>query len=507
MGYPAEFAAATPAKAALIMMPSGASITYRELDERSFRLARFLQDRGIPAGATVAVISENRLEWAEVMWAAARSGLDSAPVNWHLGPDEIEAALRACEARVVITSGLRAPVVSRACAELADIELVLVIGALRDDVVWCAGAVEEYEPALASVNQAVSLERELMGGRVMFSSGTTGAPKAVRHTAAPTHPKDASPHLGEYTQLLSLSADTVYLSPAPVYHTAPFRFVFGVTQLGGTVVCLESFDAVLALEAIQRFRVTHAQFVPTMLKRMHNLAEPVKNAFDVSSIQVALTGAAPCPHELKKRMIEWWGPVVHELYGASEGYGNCHIGPGEALERPDSVGRALRGTIHITDSEGTELPAGEDGIIWFAGASALERDAEAPVEAGRSGWRSVGDVGHVDEDGYLYLTGRANQMIISGGVNIHPQEAENLLGLHPAVADVTVVGRPDAEFGEIVAAYVIPRDGVPREGLANELIRYCRSKIAHFKCPKVVFMVDALPRGENGKMYKRLLQR
>ncbi|WP_280420485.1 AMP-binding protein [Nocardia carnea] len=507
MGYPAEFASVTPSKAALVMVPSGAAITYRELDERSFRLARFLEDRGIPVGATVAMISENRLEWAEVMWAAARSGLDSAPVNWHLGADEVDAALRACEARVVVTSALRAPVVSRACAALGHIELVLIIGSPPDDVSWPAGIVEQYEPALASVNQDVPLKHELMGGRVMFSSGTTGAPKAVRHPASPVHPKDAPPHLGEYTDLLHLRGDTVYLSSAPTYHTAPFRFVFAVLQLGGTVVCLESFDAVVALEAVERYRVTHAQFVPTMLKRLHDLAEPVKDAFDVSSLRVALTGAAPCPPELKKKMIEWWGPVVHELYGASEGYGNCHIGPDEALEHPGSVGRALRGTIHITDSEGNVLPAGKDGIIWFAGASPLERGARMPADAERSGWRSVGDVGHVDVDGYLYLTGRANQMIISGGVNIHPQESENLLGLHPAVTDVAVVGLPDAEFGEIVAAYVVPRDGVPRDGLADELIGYCRSRIAHFKCPKVVFMVDALPRGENGKMYTRLLRR
>jgi acyl-CoA synthetase (AMP-forming)/AMP-acid ligase II len=408
---------------------------------------------------------------------------------------------------VIITSALRAPVVSRACAALADIELVLVLGPLSDSVRWPAGIAVEYETALASVNQDVPLKRELMGGRVMFSSGTTGAPKAVRHSAPPAHPKDAPPHLGEYTELLRLSADSVYLSPAPTYHTAPFRFVFAVLQLGGTVVCLESFDAVVALEAVERYRVTHAQFVPTMLKRLHDLAEPVKDAYDVSSIRVALTGAAPCPPELKKRMIDWWGPVVHELYGASEGYGNCHIGPEEALARPGSVGRALRGTIHITDSEGNELPAGEDGTVWFEGASALERNAEVPADAGRSGWRSVGDVGHVDDDGYLYLTGRANQVIISGGVNIHPQESENLLGIHPAVADVAVAGIPDSEFGEIVAAYVVPRDGVPQEGLAEELIGYCRSAIAHFKCPKVVFMVDELPRGENGKMYTRLLRR
>lgn len=474
-----------PQKPAFVMAGSGLTISYGELDRRSRALAVLLRQSGLRPGDTVAIVSENRLEWGEMIWACARSGLDIAPVNFHLGDGEIAVMLEACQARVVISSAACRVAVEAAIAQLGGSAPLVELGA-------------EYEAGLAAVDPDEALERETLGGRVMFSSGTTGAPKAVRHRGAAGPPRDFEPALGEYTTLFGLTPDTVYLSPAPIYHTAPIRFVFAVLQLGGTVVCMERFDARTALQAMADHGVTHAQFVPTMLLRIDRLPAEVKAAVDLSRLQAVMTGAAPCPPELKQRLKDWWGPTLHELYGASEGYGNTHIGPEEAAERPGSVGRALRGIIHITDAEGNELPIGQEGVIWFEGGTQrTPGDAE---------WRTVGDIGRLDEDGYLYLTGRANQIIVCGGVNIHPMEVENLLSMHPAVADVAVLGNPDEEYGEVVWAYVVPT-GPADEGLRVDLIAHCRDRLAHYKCPREVIFVEELPRGDNGKMYTRLLER
>lgn len=491
----------------MIMAGSGARISYRELDRRSTSLAVLLRSRGLCAGDTVAVVAENRIEWAEVIWATVRAGFDIAPVNWHLGGDELGAVLGACDARVVITSrdcleAVRAAVNRR----LPEVETILVLGGDVEGAPGGLGNVEDYETALLSAVSATELPDEQLGGRVMFSAGTTGTPKAIRHSAPVVHPAEAPPHLGRYTELFDFDIDTVYLSPAPIYHTAPFRFVLAITQLGGTVVCMERFDPMQALQAITEHRVTHAQFVPTMLIRLDRLPETVKSSADMSSLKVAITGAAPCPPELKLRIMNWWGPVLHELYGASESYGNCHIGPDEALARPGSVGRALVGTIHITDDDGRECPIGRDGTVWFEGTPrfAYNDDEQQPRDGG---WQTVGDVGHLDSDGYLYLTGRRSQLIISGGVNIYPQEVEDLLLLHPMVSDVAVVGLPDTEYGEIVAAYVVLREGFRNvTQTESTLSAYCRSKLAGYKCPRRVIVVGSLPRGDNGKLYKRFIE-
>jgi rifampicin phosphotransferase len=489
MGYPGDFALTQPDKPAMIMAESGHGITYADLDRRSRALAVLMRRSGLRSGDTVAVVSENRLEWAEIVWAAARAGLDLAPLNFHLGSGELAAMLSACDARAVFCSPDCRLGVEEAAAAQAN-ELVL----------WCLdGSLDGgYGSLLASVDEP--LVCEILGGRVMFSSGTTGSPKAIRHRSMTVHPRDAAPHLGEYTGLFDMDNDSVYLSPAPIYHTAPFRFVFAMTQLGATVVCMERFDAANALDAMQRYGVTHAQFVPTMLLRMDALGEQEKAQADLSALRVAITGAAPCPPELKDRMLSWWGPVLHELYGASEGYGNTHIGPEEAAQHRGSVGRAVRGRIRITDGDGSLLPVGHDGVIWFEDGTQNSADGDA--------WRTVGDLGHLAEDGYLYLVGRANQIIVCGGVNIHPLEVEGVLALHPAVLDVAVVGRPHPEYGEIVVAYVVPRVGdADGSALATDVINYCRDRLAHYKCPREVYSVTELPRGDNGKMYSRLLAR
>lgn len=489
MGYPRDFAAVEPGKPAMIMAESGARISYADLESRSRALARLMRAHGLERGDTVAVVAENRLEWAEIIWAAARSGLDIAPVNFHLGAVELAAMLEACEASAVVVSAD-----CRSNVEAAAPPSVKTILALDGE---CSG-LDGYEAALDSFRDERPLDGETLGGRIMFSSGTTGAPKAIRHPAADIHPSAAPPHLGEYTTMFGLDRRSIYLSPAPMYHTAPFRFVFAIMQLGGTVVCMEHFDAVLALETMQRYRVTHAQFVPTMLLRMDRLPPSDKAAFDLSDLRVAITGGAPCPPELKDRLFAWWGPVLYELYGASEGYGNTCIGPLEGQQRRGSVGRAVRGRIHITDADGHPASAGQDGIVWFEGGSQNETEDRQ--------WRTVGDIGFLDGDGYLYLTGRANQIIISGGVNIHPAEIENVLIMHPAVHDVAVIGTPNDEYGEIVTAYVVPRVATTDpQALVSDVITYCRDRLAHYKCPRDVVVVNNLPRGDNGKMYARLI--
>lgn len=475
----------------MIMAESGEKITYAQLERRSTALALVLRRAGLQPGEAVAVVSENRLEWAEILWATLRSGLDVAPVNFHLGSDELAAMLSACDARAVIVSP---NCLSAVEAAIATTDLPAPVFVLDGRPASAGG----YESALAAIGVDERLVGEKLGGRVMFSSGTTGVPKAIRHAAADIHPREAPPHLGEYTTLFAFDDRSVYLSPAPMYHTAPVRFAIAMLQAGATVVCMERFDPLWALQSIERYRVTHAQFVPTMLLRIDRLPDAVKSGIDLSSLQAAMTGAAPCPPELKDRLFTLWGPVLHELYGASEGYGNTHIGPEDAAQRRGSVGRALRGRIHITDADGKELPPGQEGLIWFEGGGQTVPDQKQ--------WRTVGDIGHLDTDGYLYLTGRANQIIISGGVNIHPQEIETVVSMHPDVSDVAVLGTPDQEYGEVVTAFVVPSDlDTDPEELSITLIGHCRDSLAHYKCPRHVVVVGELPRAANGKMYKRLL--
>lgn len=501
--YPGRHARTRPDHPAMIMAGSGAMITHAELDRRSNQLARALRDAGLAVDDTVAVVAENRLEWAELIWATQRSGLCIAPIQRHLGADVLADVLADSEVRAVITTSAHAGTVRAALDRLPRIPLRLCIDG--------APGFDDYAATLDRCSDT-PVPDERLGSRMMFSSGTTGRPKGIRHPRPDLHPGEAPPHLGGYTDLFDLTADTVYLSPAPIYHTAPFRFVLAVLQLGGTVVCQESFDAEGALAAIERYEVTHAQFVPTMLTRMLRLPAPIRAAADLSSLRVAITGAAPCPAELKRRIMEWWGPVLHELYGASESYGNCHIGPSDALERPGSVGRALVGRIHILDpddGDGPDLPVGDVGQIWFEGTQPFRyRGDEAKNRAARNerGWSTVGDLGRLDGDGFLYLVGRRDHVIISGGVNVHPQQAEDLLAGHPAVADVAVIGVPDDDLGQRVHAIVVPVPGaVAGPELGEALLAFARAGLPRPGCPRSIEFVRTLPRGENGKLYKRML--
>ncbi|MCU1367970.1 MAG: putative fatty-acid--CoA ligase, partial [Ilumatobacteraceae bacterium] len=351
---------------------------------------------------------------------------------------------------------------------------------------------------------------ECEGDFMLYSSGTTGRPKGIRR--AMTFPPLGQPLRGVTPMLqgLGLHAGSVYLTPAPLYHAAPLAWSMGAQRLGATVVVMEHFDAEACLDLIDRHDITHGQFVPTMFVRMLKLADDVRAGHDLSSLVAVVHAAAPCPVDVKRAMIDWWGPIVNEYYSSTEGAGITWITSAEWLERPGSVGRAIAGQPVILDDDGRELPNGEIGTVWFRGGMTFEyhndplKTAEAQDGSGRA---TVGDVGYLDDDGYLFLTDRKAFMIISGGVNIYPQEAENVLISHPKVFDVGVIGVPDTEMGETVKAVVQPvrwTDAGPE--LEAELLAHCREHLAAFKCPRSIDFDRELPRLDTGKLYKKELR-
>jgi long-chain acyl-CoA synthetase len=503
-------AAAAPTRPALVMAESGATVTYAELADRSARLATWLRRAGAVPGDRVVLALPNDLRWGEVVWACWRSGLVLTAVNWHLGARELTPLMEDARPRVVVTSAGLAPALRAAVAAAGVAPRFLVVGgdAVTGDVV--TGDVVTGDVVGGDYDEAVGTEAdpelpETMGGRLLFSSGTTGRPKPFEVRPPGKHPSEVPVRSGEMMRNVGFEPGAcVYLSTGPAYHAAPLGFLQSVHQLGGTVVLMERFDAERALAAIERHRVTHSQWVPTMFVRLLRLPREVKDRYDLSSHRAAVHGAAPCPPEVKRALIGWWGPIVHEYYGASEGYGRTSVTAEEWLAHPGSVGRPVGGGIAITDEEGRELPVGEIGTIWFVGPAAAEpaRTADGSADlAGTPGWGTVGDLGRVDEDGYLYLTGRTGQTIISGGVNIYPREIEDLLVLHPAVADVAVLGVPDEEFGEQVKGVVQVADGhAAGPELAGELIAYTRANLSRFKCPRSIDFVDRVPRSDAGKI-------
>ncbi len=346
---------------------------------------------------------------------------------------------------------------------------------------------------------------------MLYSSGTTGRPKGVKRPL-PTHAIDEIEPATRaiFANQYRYGPEMVYLSPAPMYHAAPLAFSIAVHRVGGTLVVMERFDAEACLASIEQYRVSHSQFVPTMFVRMLKLSEHERLAHDVSSLGVAVHAAAPCPVKVKQQMIDWWGPILMEYYAGSEGNGSTFITSEEWLEHPGSVGRARRGTVQICDDDGNELETGNIGTVYFSGGGQYEyykdpaKTAAAALPDGRT---TLGDIGYLDADGYLYLTDRKAHMIISGGVNIYPQEIENVLIDHPGVVDVAVFGIPHPEMGEEVKAAVQLADGnEPSDELAAQLINFTRERIAHYKCPKSVDFEAELPRLPTGKLYKRLLR-
>ncbi len=501
--HPGIFAGLDPDRPAVVMAGSGKVATYSELDAAANRAARVLAAAGARPGGHVAFQLTNGPRFFELMWAAHRSGLVYTPVSTRLTAEESAYIVEDCGARVLV----------------ADAALPELLGGLLGDRLgpgvarFVAGGTAE---GWASWDEAVAAESPeaflgpYAGDDMLYSSGTTGRPKGVLHPLGEVA-LDAPDGVTQLARAaFGMGEDTVYLSPAPLYHAAPLRFTRAVQRCGGTVVVMEHFDPAWYLELVARHRATMTQLVPTMFVRMLRLPAEVRAGADVSSLRCALHAAAPCPVPVKRRMIEWWGPIIWEYYAGTEGNGMVLCDSAQWLAHPGTVGRALVGEVHVVDDERAEVPPGTVGTVYFAGGGDFEYlndpDKTAAVHH-PAGWSTLGDVGYLDEDDFLYLTDRKADMIISGGVNVYPREAEDVLVLHPEVADVAVLGVPDADLGEAVKAVVQPVDPA-RAGpeLAAELIGYCRSRLAHYKCPQSVDFEAELPRHPTGKLYKRLLR-
>ena len=497
-------AAEAPDRPAVIDSATGAVLTYRELDERSNRLASYLAAQGVRRGDCVALFMENTMRFWEIVWATRRSGLYLTAVNRYLTADEAAYIMNDCDAAVVVTSVARADVAAALPGRLPGCRRFLMTDGVIDG--W-----ESYEQAVAPFPATPPAE-EWIGDLMLYSSGTTGRPKGVRRPLRDVK-VDADELVALFVGGYGFNPDTVYLSPAPLYHAAPLAFSLGVHHGGGTVVMMPRFDPAEALAAIERYKVTHSQWVPTMFVRMLKLPEAERTRHDLSSHRMAIHAAAPCPVEVKRAMIAWWGEIIHEYYGGTEGNGMTRITAAEWLAHPGSVGRAAIGVLRICDEEGHELPVGATGLVYFerdAMPFAYHNDPERTRAAQHPlhpTWSTLGDVGHMDSEGYLYLTDRKAFMIISGGVNIYPREIEDVLVGHPAVRDVAVFGIPDAEMGEQVKAVIEPMDGVrPSDTLVAELMAYARARLAHYKVPKSIDFMEELPRLPTGKLYKQTLR-
>lgn len=502
--YPGTIAQQTPDKFAVISYETGRTLTYRELDDQSAAIASELHARGLCRGDVIALLSDNAVECFSIYWAALRSGLYVTPINWHLTADEVAFIIDDSDARAVFASAALSELAQQIIGQTPKTEHRFAFG----------GAVDGHE-ALEEVlaHPRPRLTDQPRGSDMLYSSGTTGRPKGIR----PTLPDIQVDQPGDpITALMSMkfgvNADDVYLQPAPVYHAAPLKWSSSVQALGGTVVQLDKFDAERALEAIQEHRVTLAQFVPTMFVRMLQLDEDVRTPYDTSSLRMAVHAAAPCPPEVKRAMIDWWGPILVEYYGSSEQNGVTFVSAQEWLERPGTVGQGGMGVPHICADDGTELPRGEVGIVYFerdVHPFSYHKDPEKTQHATHPTnptWTTVGDLGHMDEDGYLFLADRQEFVIISGGVNIYPQEVESALTLHDKVFDVAVIGVPEQTMGQEVRAVVQLKEGIePSEAVADEIIAFAQTKIAKFKAPRKVDFIDEMPRTPTGKLLKRKL--
>ena len=499
--HPGTFAESTPDKIAYRMAATGEAVTFAELEAAANQGAHLFRSLGLERGDHIAILLENHPRFFQICWAAQRSGLYYTAISWRLQQEEVEYIVDNCEAKVFITSHERRAVVEPLVNKTPNVTDRFMLDGTIDGF-------RSWEDAIAAM-PATPIADQAEGQSMLYSSGTTGYPKGIKKPL-PEQAYGEGEEINLMKVLYGADDDSIYLSPAPLYHAAPLAFTMGLLRQGVQVIVMEHFEAEHALECIQNYGVTHSQWVPTMFVRMLKLPEEVRLKYDVSTLRCAIHAAAPCPIPVKEQMIEWWGPVIYEYYAGTEGNGFVQLNSEEWLAHKGSVGRPLNCEIHICDDEGNEVPVGEAGTIYFGGGGEFEYYKDAEKTAGSrhpQGWSTLGDVGYLDEDGYLYLTDRKHFMIISGGVNIYPQEAENVLITHDAVMDVAVFGVPNEEFGEEVKAVVQPKDmadATPE--LAIELMDYCRSKLSHVKCPRSVDFREELPRHPTGKLYKRLLK-
>jgi long-chain acyl-CoA synthetase len=500
--HPFHHAASTPDKAAYIMADTGETVTYRQLEDRSNQVAQMLRAFGLQPGDHIAVLLENHPRFFEVCWGAQRAGIIYTCISTRLTPGEAAYIVKDCAAKVLVTSMANRGLAQSLLAETDGLKARLMMD----------GTIPGYAAYESEVGKhpASRIADETAGTDMLYSSGTTGRPKGV--FVPPELPQiDATNSLIEICKnIYDINGQSIYLSPAPLYHAAPLRFNMTAMRLGATCIIMPHFDPEGFLRLVQKHRVTHTQTVPTMFVRMLKLAPEQRAAHDVSSLQFAIHAAAPCPIPVKEQMIAWWGPVIWEYYAGTEGNGMTLVHSADWLTHKGTVGAAVMGTLKICDESGLEVPAGTAGTIHFADGKAFEyhNDPQKTAESKNAqGWTTLGDVGYVDAEGFLYLTDRKAHMIISGGVNIYPQESENLLVTHPKVMDVAVIGVPNEEFGEEVKAVVQPRD-MAQAGpeLAAELMAFCREHLSPIKCPRSIDFEAELPRHPTGKLYKRLLR-
>lgn len=509
--YPGTYATTHPDRPAFIMAATGETVSYREFEARSNQLAHLLRTNGLQPGDHYSIFMENNDRYMEACAAGERTGLLYTCINSYLKADELAYILDHSQSQILITSKEKLAVVAEALAQASLVKLVLVVGdgSLADG----AFEIEIAQDYLAAISDMppTPVDDEALGTPMLYSSGTTGRPKGIVRDLPVQPPSESLPLFGFLNGLWQYREDMVYLSPAPLYHSAPQAAVNLTIRNGGTVIVMERFDPVEYLRLIETYQVSHSQLVPTMFSRMLKMPAEERERFDLSSLEIAIHAAAPCPTQVKEDMIEWWGPIIHEYYGATEGLGFTACNSEEWLAHKGTVGKVMLGDLHILDDDMNPLPMGEPGTIWFKTATPFsyfndeEKTAESLSPDGEM--TSVGDIGYIDEDDFLYLTDRKTFMIISGGVNIYPQETEDVLITHPKVADAAVFGVPNVDFGEEVKAIVQPLPGIEADdALTAELMEFCASNLSRQKVPRSIDYEAELPRLPTGKLYKRQLR-
>jgi len=487
--------------AVAITDPSGKTLSWEMLNNAAIEFAHILQEQGAKPGEIIAILMENRVEYFICVWGALRLGLYVTPINWHLKDGEVSHIIADSDSVLVVSSTMH-----------SDLLTAIPLPVLMVDE---GGIANRLNKAIGTRGMLTPKFSQTEGQIMYYSSGTTGKPKGIRRPLMAREFGTPPPVDAFIAKLYGISADTIYLSPAPLYHAAPLNWCLAILRLGGQIIFMEKFEPEHFLAQISSNRVTHTQVVPTMFVRLLKMPEAVRNQYDTSSLKVVVHAAAPCPREIKQQMIDWLGDVIYEYYGGSESNGVTALDSEEWRKHPGSVGRVVLGQVHICDEQGNELPSNQEGTVYFSGLPDFEyyKDPLKTKEAyNDKGWSTLGDIGYLNDDGYLYLTDRRAFMIVSGGVNIYPQEIENLLVNHPLVMDAAVLGMPNPDFGEDVVAVIEPADPAPGEEpiaagrFTDAISDYCRANLAGFKCPRKIIVMKSLSRLPNGKLLKRIIK-